>query len=92
MFHATKTDGSMYNLRVGGINDRFAYGDAQSMLGAYYYMSQYVEQLHSADGVQMTFFFDSLPPIEGGERTLAGRLAREMRGLTSMVWDDKYAR
>ena len=38
------------------------------------------------------FYFDSLPPIEGGERTLAGRLEREMRRLTSMVWDDTYAR
>ena len=32
------------------------------------------------------------PQIEGGGRTLAGRLKREMCGLTSMVWDDKYAR
>ena len=38
------------------------------------------------------FQFDSLPPIEGGECTLAGRLEREMRGLTNMAWDDKYAR
>ena len=35
------------------------------------------------------------PQIEGGGRTLAGRLEREMRGLTRMAWehwDDKYAR
>ena len=38
------------------------------------------------------FYFDPLPPIEGGEHTLAGRLVQEMRGLTSMAWDDKYAR
>ena len=33
-------------------------------------------------------------PLKGGKRTLAaaGRLVREMRGLTSMAWDDKYAR
>ena len=36
----------------------------------------------------ISFHFDSLPPIEGGERTLAGRLEREMHGLTSMAWDD----
>ena len=31
-------------------------------------------------------------PSKEGERTLAGRLVREMRGLTSMTWDDTYAR
>jgi hypothetical protein len=31
------------------------------------------------------------PPIEGGGRTPGGRLEREMRGLTSMAWDDKCA-
>ena len=35
---------------------------------------------------------DPLPLKKGGERTLAGRLVREMRGLTSMAWDDTYAR
>ena len=35
-------------LVVGGLNDRFAYGDARSMLGAY--MTQYSQQLSAAEG------------------------------------------
>ena len=40
-----------------------------------------------------TLQFNSIrSPSKGGERTLAGRLVQEMRGLTSMTWNDKYAR
>ena len=44
-------------------------------------------------GVKCDVAFNSIrSPSKGGERTLAGRLVQEMRGLTSMAWDDKYAR
>ena len=39
-------------LTIGGINDRFAYGDAPSMLNGY--MTQYEEQLGGLQGVSMT--------------------------------------
>ena len=43
--------------------------------------------------VEYLFHFSIRSPSKGGERTLlAGRLVQEMRGLTSMAWNDKYAR
>ena len=38
----------------------------------------------------VTFTVETDPPRAAP--TLAGRLVREMRGLNSMAWDDKYAR
>ncbi len=51
-FVVTQPSGATETLTIGGVNDRFAYGDVRSMLQAY--MAQYEEQLSSADGVQMT--------------------------------------
>ena len=51
-FVETHASGSTRQLLIGGVSDRFAYGDARSMLTAY--MTQYPEQLQSLDGVQMT--------------------------------------
>ena len=36
--------------------------------------------------------FESLPPRREENAHRDARLAREMCGLTSMAWDDKYAR
>ena len=36
--------------------------------------------------------FESLPPRREENAHRDARLAREMLGLTSMAWDDKYAR
>ena len=43
---------------------------------------------------QIQLQFDPLPPRRGENAHQDARLAREMRGLTSMAWewDDKYAR
>eukprot|EP00966_Prymnesium_polylepis_P249331 5764453-Prymnesium_polylepis.1 len=45
----TRADGTSQKLHLGGVNDRFAYGDARTMLRVY--MGQYDEQLSPLDGI-----------------------------------------
>jgi len=51
-FNVVQPKGESVTLTIGGVNDRFAYGDGRSMLHAY--MAQYEQQLSSVDGVRMT--------------------------------------
>ena len=46
---------------------------------------------NSLDRLLTIQFSSPPPPVKGGERARGARLEREIRGLTSMVWDEKCA-